>query len=426
MRSHFHKLNVFLLSSLLLLPAFAQEPEAEVSTQTRPIEKQVRRTYEFREDRVYFSNEFDGARANKIEKDETGRFVITITPENSPINPSPWYAFKVWSKKKKKDIQVRLVYPEFARHRYNPKTSYDGMNWTTLDPALVVEEDKGTGTGVVDSLPRSITMTLRTGKKPLWVSAQELRTSKHVNEWMNATAKAGSFQIEEIGKSREGRPMRMLKMGNLNSKRMILVISRQHPPEVTGYFAMQAFVETIANSNELSRAFRENWGIYVVPLMNPDGVDEGHWRHNQGGVDLNRDWSDFNQAETQLVRDFLTRKEAETGGKFYFGIDFHSTWNDIYYPMNPIYEGNAPRLVARWLENIRASIPNYEPRIQPNRRLLPTRLSRNHFFAKHGMEAIVFEIGDNTPRDFIRKKGEVGAVELMKLLNDRFPRTGGF
>jgi hypothetical protein len=32
------------------------------------------------------------------------------------------------------------------------------------------------------------------------------------------------------------------------------------------------------------------------------------------------------------------------------------------------------------------------------------------------MEAIVFEIGDNTPRDFIRRKGEVAAVEMMRLL----------
>jgi hypothetical protein len=32
------------------------------------------------------------------------------------------------------------------------------------------------------------------------------------------------------------------------------------------------------------------------------------------------------------------------------------------------------------------------------------------------MEAIVFEIGDNTPRKFIRKKGKVGAEELMKLM----------
>ena len=109
--------------------------------------------------------------------------------------------------------------------------------------------------------------------------------------------------------------------------------------------------------------------------------------------------------------------EQETGGKFYFGIDFHSTWDDIYYPMDKKFnETNMPNLVWNWLENIKKSIPNYEPNIQANARLEPTSVSRNYFLKAHNMEAIVFEIGDNTPRDFIKKKGEVGAVELMKLM----------
>ena len=411
-------LRIFFLLTLFVPPLFAQDPEPEVSTETRPIEKQVRRTFQFNQDGVFFSNDFNGARANEVEKDSTGRFVITIKPENVPINPSPWYAFKVWSKKKK-NIQIRLVYPEGTRHRYDPKTSLDGANWTSLDPSLVAEEGRGPGEGTLESRPLSITFSVRTTKKPLWISGQELEDSDRVFDWLEKVKKKGDFSIEEIGQSREGRPIKLLKIGNLGSKRMMLVISRQHPPEVTGYFAMQAFVETLIGDSELAQSFRRDWGIYVVPLMNPDGVDAGQWRHNQGGVDLNRDWSEFNQPETRAVRDFLSRRETETGGKFYFGIDFHSTWNDVYYPMSRVYEGNAPRLIPHWLANIKAAIPNYEPRIQPSAKLLPTRVSRNHFFDKHGMEAIVFEIGDNTPRDFIRKKGEIGAIELMKLLNER-------
>jgi len=34
----------------------------------------------------------------------------------------------------------------------------------------------------------------------------------------------------------------------------------------------------------------------------------------------------------------------------------------------------------------------------------------------HGMPAIVFELGDNTPRPFLKEKGKVAAEELMKLL----------
>lgn len=405
-------LSISLVSGLL----FAQDAEPQqVSTTTRPIWKQEKRTIGFETDGVYFSNEFDGARLNFIEKDAEGRYVISILPENEPINMSPWYAFKVWSKKKK-EINVKLVYPEFAVHRYHPKVSRDGKAWTPLERELITDIEKGNAESGPRSRPKSVILRFEVSKKPLWISAQELQTSKHVFAWIDYTSKRGKFQTEQIGKSREGRPLWMLKIGNLASKNMVLVISRQHPPEVTGYFAMQAFVETIADKSELSRAFRKDWGVYIVPLMNPDGVDAGGWRHNDGGIDLNRDWSDFNQPETQAVRDFLKRKTSQTGGRFYFGIDFHSTWNDIYYPFSNIYEGNMPGLVDDWIANIQTAIPDYKPNIQANSRLLPTRVSRNHFFDAHGMEAIVFEIGDNTPRDFIRKKGSVGANELMKLL----------
>ena len=233
---------------------------------------------------------------------------------------------------------------------------------------------------------------------------------------MESLSRKRKLQIGEIGKSSEGRPLKMLRIGSPDSRKLMLVISRQHPPEVTGYFAMQAFVEKIADKSRLSKQFRKEWTVYVVPLMNPDGVDAGNWRHNEGGVDLNRDWAMFNQPETTAIREFLKRREAETGGKFYFGIDFHSTWEDIYYPMERGISGSMPNLVWNWLENIQKEIPNYKPNIQPNKRLEPTMVSRNYFLKAHQMEAIVFEIGDNTPRKFIRKKGRVGAVELMKLM----------
>jgi cytosolic carboxypeptidase protein 6 len=262
-------------------------------------------------------------------------------------------------------------------------------------------------------------LKIETSRKPLFVSAQEIETSREVFAWMDELARKRDLKIEEIGKSKEGRPLRLMTVGNPQSKNLMLVISRQHPPEVTGYFAMQAFVEELAGKSKLARDFRKNWAVYVVPLMNPDGVDGGHWRHNAGGIDLNRDWAAFNQPETTAVREFLKKREADSGGKFYFGIDFHSTWDDIYYPMGKKFVGNMPNLVWDWLENIKTAIPKYEPNIRPSERLEPTIVSRNYFLKAHGMEAIVFEIGDNTEREFIRKKGATGAIELMKLLQAR-------
>lgn len=419
------KLSALFLFLALFISAFGQDtqpvyqgqpPAREVDTTSRPIEKQRKGVFPFEADGVYFSNDFDGARLNKIERTGENKYTITITPENAPVNMSPWYAFQVWSKRKK-EISVKLVYPDFAKHRYSPLISKDGRKWKPLDAKNITEYEKGTAAFGPESRPKSVELKLKTNKKPLWISAQELQNSKIVFEWMDRLARKKNLTIEEIGKSTEGRPLRMLTIGNPSAKKMMLVISRQHPPEVTGYFAMQAFVEKIAGKSKLAKHFRKDWAIFVIPLMNPDGVDGGHWRHNTGGIDLNRDWAAFNQPETQAVREFLKRKEQETGGKFYFGIDFHSTWDDIYYPMDKEFDDtNAPNLMWDWLDNIKKAIPNYEPNIQPNKRPEPTIVSRNYFYKAHRMEAIVFEIGDNTSRDFIRKKGEVGAVELMKLL----------
>jgi hypothetical protein len=399
-------------------PVFqGQPPVQEVDTSSRPVEKQEKKRHFFEADGVYFSNQFDGARLNKIERTGENSYTIYVTPENAPINMSPWYAFQVWAKKKR-EITVKFIYPEGNRHRYTPLTSSDGKKWKPLEAKYITEFEKGTAAFGPNSRPKSVDLKLTANKKPLWISAQELQTSSHVFDWMNRLARKKKYKIEEIGKSTEGRPLRMLKMGNQNSKKMILVISRQHPPEVTGYFAMQAFVEKIADKSKQSKEFLKNWAVFVVPLMNPDGVDNGQWRHNMGGIDLNRDWSAFNQPETRAVRDFLKKQEERTGGKFYFGIDFHSTWDDIYYPMDKqITDTNMPNLVWDWLAALKKAIPNYEPNIQANNRIEPTMVSRNYFLKAHKMEAIVFEIGDNTPRDFIKKKGEIGAVELMKLMS---------
>lgn len=417
------KLSALFLGLLLAYGATAQQYQgqppirAAVDTSSRPTDRQAKGVFPFNEDGVYFSNDFDGARINGIERTGPNAYTISITPENAPINMSPWYAFQVWSKTPT-EVSVKLVYPDAARHRYTPQLSTDGLQWTPLAADRLVADDAAQpsdGASSATARPKSVTLRLQAGTAPLWVAGQELHTSKRVFGWLDDIARKHHLTVSEIGKSTGGRPLKLLTLGNPAAKKAIVVISRQHPPEVTGYFAMQSFVDTLAADTALAKKFRKDWTVYVVPLMNPDGVDGGFWRHNVGGIDLNRDWADFNQPETRAVRDVLQQR-AQAGTKFYFGIDFHSTWDDIYYTLDPKFVGNLPGLVPEWLDRIQHEIPNYKPVVQASDRLEPTTVSRNYFLKQHGMEAIVFEIGDNTPRDKIRQKGQVGATELMKLI----------
>ena len=63
-----------------------------------------------------------------------------------------------------------------------------------------------------------------------------------------------------------------------------------------------------------------------------------------------------------------------------------------------------------------AALPGYEPYIKPNDQLVPTAVSRSYFFIEYGAEALVLEIGDNTPRHFLRQKGSTSANNLMELM----------
>lgn len=389
-----------------------QEPVKKVSTETVPIQLQYKGTFDLGKG-VSISNEFDGARLNGVARTNDTLITVLITPENTPINASPWYAFKLWSETES-EIYVKLTYPKNTAHRYFPKLSQDGLNWETLDSAKyqvnmkTINESK--------QIPVDITMKLSINPDTLWISAQELITSIHIDKWISELLSNSFVTKTKIGESVEGRPINLLKVGQSDDQKMIIVLSRQHPPEIPGFLAMMAFVETICSDSEIAVDFRKEYNTYIVPLVNPDGVENGHWRHNRGGVDLNRDWADFNQPETSAIRDFINQKMTDTGGKFYFGIDFHSTQQDIYYTINPELNGNMPGLVPDMIIATGQEFPDYEPNIKPNLDGGNKVTSVSYLFYEVGAESLTYEVGDNTPREFVRKKGEVSAIKLMELM----------
>jgi hypothetical protein len=389
-----------------------QAPVQKVDTSPRPVQLQHRNTFHFPELGISVSNDFNGARLNGVlQREDT--LIAWITPENAPINPSPWYAFKLWSEQPR-EVYVKLTYQD-AKHRYYPKLSRDGLSWTALDSADYEEFNKGDEEFGAGSLPEYVRIKLQLGPDTLWVAGQELQSSEHVFAWMDSLSAKPFISTETFGQSRMGRPMRAMQIGEAKKQdKVVLVISRQHPPEVTGYLAMKAFTEKLAGDSKLARRFRKEYTVVAIPLMNPDGVDMGHWRHNAGGVDLNRDWSQRYHPETQAVKDLLDEKLSAAEGKLYFGIDFHSTWDDIYYTLDSTVLTHTPGLMAEWLSSIEGAIPNYVINAKGN--ISSAGVSKNFMYNEYGAESLVYEVGDNTPRPFVRQKGEVAAEQLMRLL----------
>ncbi|WP_312191636.1 M14 family zinc carboxypeptidase [Sphingobacterium sp.] len=372
-----------------------QNPISYESTKSQDIVKQERGTFTA-DQRVYFSNDYDGARLNGLTKSSDGVYHIQIAPERSPINPSPWYGFQVWSNRDT-TIKIQLDYPAGVRHRYDPKVSVDGTHWNKLSGA---------------------SFDLLISQKRSWISAQENIPSKAVYSWIEQVNPAAQLQKTEVGKTALGKALYGYVAGNPQSKKAIAVLGRQHPPEITGHYAYASFVEYLLGNSEDAKQFRDKYRIYLIPVVNPDGVDLGHWRTNANGVDLNRDWAEFNQPETVALREYFKREIEQQDRDLYFAIDFHSTGSDIYYTVDPTLPSRFPGFVPNWIATVKEAIPGYEPLVKPLYLGGPTFTAYSYLYKTYHAEALVYEIGDNTDADFIQRKARISAQKLIEKLNE--------
>jgi hypothetical protein len=376
-----------------------------VDTKTKDISFFERKVFSTNQG-VFASNMFDGARINGFSSLNDSTFLINCFPENEPINSSPWYSFKIWSKTPKKVFLV-FNYGDY-QHRYAAKLSKNGSDWIDIDT-----KNRGT-------FEKKEKITLNINSDTIWVSAQELYTGKELDTWLSFLQERNSnsslIKTGIAGKSKLGREIKFFEIceGINKNKDLVVLLSRQHPPEVTGQFALTAFVEGILTPSVVQTSFLKKYNVLVLPILNPDGVALGQWRHNAGGIDLNRDWALYNQPETKVVSDFIKDYAKTTNNRVVLGLDFHSTFNDVYYTNLSDSISVLPKFTNTWLKSIQDNFSGYKPEISPS--ILGQPVSKNWFFVNFNAVGITYEIGDNTPRKLIDEKGKFAALKMMEIL----------
>jgi hypothetical protein len=355
-------------------------------------------------DRFAIDVQFDGADLDACEFAAGDMVVLTFFAEDPHVDTLfSWFAFRV-STNDAGILRIRMRFPE-AHARFDPKVSANGVDWETI-PA--------------DSLRRSsdgkvMDLQVRVGAEPVWVSAQELLTQDFYDDWHEALEGHDEISADVIGNSVQGRPV--VAYATADKPEYVVLLGRQHPAEVPGAIAMRVFVNTVLADTNLARRFRDRFGLVIVPLVNPDGVANGHWRHNAGGADLNRDWGPFTQPETRSILALLDER-AKRGLRPSLMLDFHATKETdtmIFYTQMPDDDTTPERFASRWLNAVAARIRRYDfthdprpPSGQPN--------TKHYFFTRWGIPAITYEIGDEAGRDEVIEHTPVFAEEVMKAL----------
>lgn len=356
------------------------------------------------------------ARLNQCDALSDNSFAFTIRPEvktdpqGANINNSPWYGFRV-DPKTVGSVNFSLSY-ENGTHRYRPKISYDGKTWEVLP-----------GTETPRPRPSEFSFQIKTDSRPFFISAQEIFTAKAHDNWTAQMAELPFVNASVIGKSLMGYPLQMLDAQTEPNKQKpyVVLIGRQHPPEITGALALMPYSETVLGDSELAKRFRNHFNVLIVPILNPDGVSAGNWRFSEGGMDLNRDWGPFSQPETRSVKEAFNRFKAVdgTGGsdRAAFFLDFHSTWQNLLYTQTDEEPTTPPFFTRDWIKAVDERLDDDVYAFTREPRPLSERpISKNYMYETYGVPSITYEVGDETKRSAIDLSAKVFAEEMMLLL----------
>jgi hypothetical protein len=108
---------------------------------------------------------------------------------------------------------------------------------------------------------------------------------------LNACAERPDGAVRSLCLSTEGRPVPLVRLGNLVEPRYgVWVIARQHAGETPASFVAEGLLEWAAGDDPRATALRADASIHVVPLVDIDGVFHGRYGKDREPVDFNRDW----------------------------------------------------------------------------------------------------------------------------------------
>lgn len=347
---------------------------------------------------------FASSAMHKCKFKSDGSVEVTIKPEDPKVSViQPWYAFRVTAKRAG-ELKIRIRIPD-GYSRYWPKQSRDGESWQRIDADAVK----------ISNSKKNIDIFLAVDAEPVWISAQQILSLDWYAQWFEELAQHPDIVSAEIGQSVEGRPITLAKTAN--KAEAIVLLGRQHPSEITGALAMRDFVATVLADTKLARQFRERFTLVILPLMNPDGVANGHWRHNAGKTDLNRDWGKFKQPETNAVAALLAGMDKlEMRPRLM--LDFHATKETdelLFYTQATDERTDPAEFDLNWFAAVRSRIPEFKFKHDP-RPSAENPNTKGYFYRRYGIPSFTYELADEADVELLHATTPIFAEEMMREL----------
>lgn len=132
---------------------------------------------------------------------------------------------------------------------------------------------------------------------------------RHISVWHSRARLL--VDVSTISRTTGGRdcPLLTVTSPTLGRKTAIVMTGRVHPGESNGSIVLHGVIDFLLSHHHAAQFLRDNHVIYIVPMINVDGVVEGTTRTDLGGYDLNRVWTNPDPVMHPVV--FETKKLIE-------------------------------------------------------------------------------------------------------------------
>lgn len=213
--------------------------------------------------------------------------------------------------------------------------SQDGKNWTTI-PTDFVGGNK-------------LKFKLHMERDKMYVASVEPYRISDLEAFISEIAKNPLVEISQVGKTSEGRPLEIIRIGNPGAPYRIFLRARAHAWEAGGNWVVQGLIRSLLQED--AARYLERYCVYIMPMANKDAVARGRTRFNTLGKDLNREWdlpADPNLTPEKYAFENWLKMMTDKGKKPHLAIDLHNDQGgnlhvNLPRPDNALYTANLKR-----------------------------------------------------------------------------------
>lgn len=270
----------------------------------------------------YIHTNFENASQLDWEVDSNGIVNVSLIYDHERSSPNRANGHWHFQVEAERGTDVTLLLKNFENvwngvkgvpisEKTNTLVSQDGKTWRVI-PADLVSGNQ-------------LQFTLHMESDKMYVASVEPYRISDLEKLISEIKNNPLVEINPVGKTVEGRPLEIIRVGNSDAAYRIFIRARAHSWEPGGNWVVQGLIRSLLQPE--AATYLKRYCVYIMPMANKDGVARGRTRFNTLGKDLNREWNlpaDPYLAPEKYAFENWLQKMIDQGKKPHFAIDLHN------------------------------------------------------------------------------------------------------